>query len=79
MFDGIKKRFNAFQKANIIKSASSTYNVTEHNGELWITFNGRVIFPVEMLWEKNAIKALEKLRSVYISNALREGGLDDGE
>ena len=49
----------------IRKSANDAYQITEHNGELWFTFNGFLFCPCSMM-TKSPIEALEELRENYI-------------
>ena len=49
--------------------AKRTFQITEHNGKFWFTYNGSLFCPCDMMKEE-PIDALSQLRNLYISELL---------
>ena len=61
----LKKQENS--KMQLVDEANSTYQITEHNKEIWITFNGVRCVPSSYLSDE-PLKVIECLRKLYIEN-----------
>lgn len=67
MFEKIKERLAIKRKEKIIEQAKVLFQVTEHNNELWLMYNGIIICPMEM-FKIDPIDALKIIRGWYITN-----------
>ena len=47
------------------ETASVMFQITEHDGEIWITFNGNLVCPSSML-NLEPVEAIRKMRELYI-------------
>ena len=57
---------NASERNRIIERANERFQICEHKGVLWITFNGIRVVSEAMLQE-DAITTVKKLREQYIN------------
>ena len=55
-----------------IESASVLFQVTEHGGELWLTYDSRLICPCSMLNDA-PVDAVARMRELYV---MRRDGTD---
>ena len=55
------------RKMELVEEANSTYQITEDNKEIWITFNGVRCVPASYLSDE-PLKVIECLRKLYIEN-----------
>ena len=53
------------KQLQIEEDANFYYQITEHDGELWITFNSSLVCPCSMLKEE-PVEAIKKMRDLYI-------------
>lgn len=52
-------------KTNYEKEAEEFYQITERNGELWLTYTGVPVVPQSLL-KKDILEALKELRELYV-------------
>lgn len=48
------------------KEAEQAYQIREFNNELWLTYNGALICPTDMLYGDDSVKALQNIRKLYV-------------
>lgn len=48
------------------KEAQYIYQICECDGKLWLTFNGALVCPTEMLSGNDSVKALQEIRDLYV-------------
>ena len=61
-----KKWLYGKSKEKCLQEAREIYQVREFDNELWLTFNGALICPTEMLYGDDLIKALQEIRDLYV-------------
>ena len=65
----IFEKFNRSQsekkRLQIEEDASYLYQICEHKGEIWLTFNNLLAFPCSMLKDE-PVEAIKKMRELYI-------------
>lgn len=54
------------------EEARQIYQIKEFNGELWITYNGALICPTDMLAGDDSVKALQEIRELYVDRNATE-------
>ena len=64
MWKIIKEKIRKSRADNKKQKAIETFNVTEHNGELWLTFLSNRVCPCSMLKEEPVL-ALHKMRELF--------------
>lgn len=64
-FSSCRDTFNEKERVRIIRRAHTLFQITEHQGKLWITYQGVRILPESMLCE-DALSAVADLRLLYI-------------
>lgn len=47
------------------ETAAVMFQITEYDGEIWITFNGNLVCPSSML-NLEPVEAIRKMRELYI-------------
>ena len=63
----IKEMLFGNQSENLIKQAKEIYQIEEFNDELWLTYNGALICPTDMLYpDDDSVKALQEIRRLYV-------------
>lgn len=67
MFDSYRKSQAEKKRQDDIANAERIFQVKEHNGELWLTHDGRLVCPCTMLTEPPC-EAVKKMREYYLSN-----------
>lgn len=55
----------ALQAKRLQEEANELYQIKEHNGELWITYDGRLFAP-QSLFTEDVIAIIGNLRECYI-------------
>ena len=50
------------------ETARELYQITEHDGQIWLTYNGNRICPMAMFEEKDAVCVLLNLRNIYVKD-----------
>ena len=68
-WENSKTRRNANKEKYVKECAKRTFQITEHNGKFWFTYNGSRFCPCDMMKEE-PIDALSQLRSLYIAELL---------
>lgn len=63
--DRKKKKQQARQQAHDEEVVRELFQICEHNGEIWFTYDGQPVIPESMLTE-SAIEVVKKLRKQYI-------------
>ena len=65
----IFEKFNCSQaekkQLQIEEDANFYYQITEHDGEIWVTFNNFLVCPCSMLKDE-PVEAIKKMRELYI-------------
>ena len=69
IFKSVRSKLTAIHERNIRERAEMLYQVSEHNGELWLTYNGVPVVPSHML-TNDILDTLRTLRISYISYML---------
>lgn len=49
----------------VIEASRNIYQIKEYNGELWFTYDNRLVCPCAMLVEP-PVTAVEKMRELYV-------------
>lgn len=62
---------NRKRKERLQERAKSLYQITEHNGELWLTFGSSAVVPCSML-NCTPLEALASLRQGFIDRVTQE-------
>lgn len=65
-WENSKTRRKANKERYIKERANDIYQITEHDGRLWFTYNGSLFCPCDMM-KKELLDALAELRSSYIA------------
>ena len=61
------KQSHAERNRRVVEDrAVGLYQLTEYGGELWLTFNGSLVCPCQMLNDE-PVEAVKKMRELYIS------------
>lgn len=50
------------------ETARELYQITEHDGRIWLTYNDNRICPMAMFEEKDVVDVLLELRSLYVKD-----------
>lgn len=50
------------------ETARELYQITEHDGQIWLTYNDNLICPMAMFEEKDAVCVLLDLRNIYVKD-----------
>ena len=53
------------KRREVEERAAELYQLTEHGGELWLTFSGSLVCPCQML-KDGPVEAVKKMRELYI-------------
>ena len=65
IFERYKQRQSEKVRRENEQKALDLYQLTEYNGEIWLTFNGCLVCPCSMLKDE-AVDAVKKMRELYI-------------
>lgn len=57
-----------FERNKTRERAKELYQVNEHNGMLWLTYNGSRVCPISMFETGDAVAVLAALRDFYFSD-----------
>ena len=63
--NNLLKRFFGISKEKVEEQAREIYQVTEHNCELWLTFSGALICPMD-LFSEDPLTVLSVIRKQYV-------------
>ena len=61
-----RKEKEEYNRESVIQKASELFQICEHNGQIWLTHDDRLVCPVIMFKEENPVKALALMRDLYI-------------
>lgn len=70
----LKNRREKKQKsalALLVRQANEIFQIVEHNGDMWLTYEARLVMPCAML-KDTPIDALRKMRAYYIARKNRK-------
>lgn len=67
--DNWQKRQEDKRRFRIEKEIRERFQVKEHNGALWLTYRGELLFPCEYL-KGEPLQALDKFRQIHINESL---------
>ena len=65
IFDVLWKESPDTRKSEAEEKAKELYQVQEYQGEIWLTFDGRLVCPASML-KDSPVDALKTMRALYI-------------
>ena len=65
MLEKFNRNQSEKKRLRVEEDASYLYQITEHEGELWITFNNSLVCPCSMLKEE-PVESVKKMRDLYI-------------
>ena len=54
------------------RDANAIFQITEYSGDLWLTYNGALVCPTEMLYGDDSVKALKEIRELYVERNTTE-------
>lgn len=66
-FSGLYNRHKEKQQARDEEVVRELFQVCEHNGEIWLTFEGSPVIPESMLTQ-SAIETVHQLRKKYLED-----------
>ena len=66
IFEHINKRLRRRKEREAVRRADYIFQVQEHDGELWLTFNGCMVCPERML-SMDIVEAVAVLRRMYVN------------
>lgn len=69
IYERICAKWRMKKEREISRSAEIRYQVQEHEGELWLTFNGCLVCPASMLKEP-IVETVKVLRMMYIERSV---------
>ena len=53
------------KRREVEERAAELYQLTEYGGELWLTFNGSLVCPCQMLKDE-PVEAVKEMREFYV-------------
>lgn len=62
-----KLRRERFRNKYVSECAQRIYQITEYNGEIWLTFNNQKVLPLSFL-KNDDVTVLIQLRELYFKN-----------
>lgn len=66
-----REKKQASELASLVKQANELFQIVEYNGDMWLTFETRLMMPCAML-KDTPIDALRKMRAYYIARKNRK-------
>ena len=65
IFERYKKNRTENNHEEVVKNSQRLYQLTEYNGEIWLTYEGELVCPGSMLKEE-PVKAVCAMRELYV-------------
>ena len=73
-FERHRRRMEERKRLKIVRRSQELYQICEYNDNLWLTFNGALICPTDMLYSPDSVKALVEIRNLYVErNTVHHG------
>ena len=65
IFEGYKQRHAEKTRRENERKAEYVYQIEEHDGEIWLIYNGALVCPCSML-KAEPVDALKQMRELYV-------------
>lgn len=65
IFEKYNRSQSEKKRLQVVEDANFFYQITEHDGEIWLTFNNSLVCPFSMLKDE-PVETLKKMRELYI-------------
>ena len=65
IFEKFRKNKKVKDKEDVTSFSLSLYQLKEHGGEIWLTYDGHLVCPCTML-NVSPVEAVQKMRELYV-------------
>ena len=65
IFERYKQNRDESNHEDVVRNSQRLFQLTEYNGEIWLTYEGELVCPCSMLKEE-PVKAVCAMRNLYV-------------